>query len=307
LQQSGTGFVLALDIGATKLAAGVGTGDGEIIGQTGAPTLASDGAGSVLTRALELARRCYDEHLAAGGQLDAIGVSTMGLTFESHVKLAPNVPGWDQLRIPEAIKAAFPGLPVVIGNDVQVAAQAELTWGSLRDVEHGIYLNLGSGIAAGIVVEGKLLRGGHGAPGEVGYSLFRGRPEQRMAGDGAAPFEEWFGGSGASRRLAGSGLPESVAEVVELRDTDPAARAFVDELWDGIAVITANLCCAFDPTVVSLGGGYVRAEQGVLERLQEIVSQAVPYPPEVVRARFGADASLRGAAAAAFAAQGATA
>jgi glucokinase len=294
--------VLALDIGATKLAAGVGTDDGEITRQLASPTLAAGGAGTVLERAIALAHRCHDDELAAGGKVDAVGVSTMGLTFATHVELAPNVPGWERLRIPEALESAFSALPVVIGNDVQVAAQAEMAWGSLRDVEDGIYLNLGSGIAAGIIAGGRLVRGGHSATGEVGYSLFRGVPEKRMAAEGAAPFEEWFGGSGAARRLAALGLPESVAEVVERQHGDPAARAFVDDLWTGIAVMAANLCSALDPTVLSVGGGYLRADSGVLDRIAEIVSRAVPYPPTVVRARFGADASLRGAAAAAFAA-----
>jgi glucokinase len=300
------GRVLALDIGGTKIAAGVGAADGEITRAANEPTLAAEGAESVLKRAIALARRCYEQELAAGGRVDAVGVSSMGFTYPTHVELAPNVPGWDQLRIPEAIDSAFSSLPIVIGNDVRVAAQAEMAWGSLANVQDGIYLNLGSGICAAIVAGGQLIRGGHGAAGEVAYSLFRGVPEQRMAVDGAAPFEEWFGGAGAARRLAESGLPMSVGEVAARRHEDPAAQTFLDELWTGIAVMAANLCSALDPTVLSLGGGYLRADSGVLERLQELVSRAVPYPPTVVRARFGADASLRGAAAAAFAALGAS-
>jgi glucokinase len=297
------GRVLALDIGGTKLAAGIGTVNGDITRQAGLPTLAAEGAGTVLKRAIALARQCHDEELAAGGRVDAVGVSTMGLTRATHVELAPNVDGWERLRIPEALETAFPTLPVVIGNDVKVAAQAEMAWGSLQDVDDGIYLNLGTGIAAGIVSGGRLMSGAHSAAGEVGYSLFRGRPDARMAAEGAAPFEEWFGGAGAARRLAGTELPSSVAEVAGRQD-DPAAREFLDELWTGIAVLAANLCIVLDPTVLSLGGGYVRDDSALLDRLRELVARAVPYPPTVVRARFGADASLRGAAAAAFAATG---
>ena len=135
------------------------------------------------------------------------------------------------------------------------------------------------------------------AAGEIGYSLFRGRPEERMAADGIGPFEAWFGGTGAARRLAAAGLPASVAETLELAATDAQARQFIDELWTGIAVMTANLCIALNSSIVSLGGGYVRGDSGVLERVRELTQKAVPYPPQVVRARFGADASLRGAVA----------
>jgi glucokinase len=306
LSLAGAG-ILALDIGATKLAAGIGTADGEMTRLASLPTEASEGAESVLARALELAQGVQAEAAGAGDRIGAVGVSTMGYTHADRVELATNVPGWTRLKIPEAVEQAFPGLPAVIGNDVHVAAQAELAWGSLQGVSDGIYLNLGSGISAGIICGGRFLTGANGAAGEVGYALFRGRPEARMAADGIGPFEAWFGGAGAARRLADAGLPTSVAETVELAKTDEKAKQFIDELWTGIAVMTANLCTALDTSVVSLGGGYVRDDSGVLERIRELVEQAVPYPPQVVRAHFGADASLRGAVALALSKSGAPA
>jgi glucokinase len=298
LTSTGTA-VLALDFGATKLAVGVGHADGEMTRVAAAPTNAADGAEAVLTRGLELARRLYEEELADGGSIEAIGVASMGYTHETHVELAPNVPGWNALRIPDALAKAFPGLPATVGNDVHLAAQAEMLWGSLQNVSDGIYLNLGSGIAAGIICNGQLLGGANGVAGEVGYSLLRGGPEERMAVDGATPFEDYFGGAGAARRLAQTDLPTSVAELLEL-DGNPAAQAFIDELWTGIAVLAANLCSALNPSVLALGGGYVRGESGVLNRVSELVRRAVPYPPDVVRAQFGGDASLRGAVAGAL-------
>jgi glucokinase len=306
LSLAGAG-ILALDIGATKLAAGIGTADGEMTRLASIPTEASEGAESVLARALELAQGVHAEAAGAGDRIEAVGVSTMGYTHADRVELATNVPGWTRLKIPEAVEQAFPGLPTVIGNDVHVAAQAEIAWGSLQGVSDGIYLNLGSGISAGIICGGRFLTGADGAAGEVGYTLFRGRPEAHMAADRIGPFEAWFGGAGAARRLADAGLPTSVADTVELAKTDAKAQQFIDELWTGIAVMTANLCTALNTSVVSLGGGYVRDDSGVLERIRELVEQAVPYPPQVVRAHFGADASLRGAVALALSKSGAPA
>jgi glucokinase len=298
LASTGTA-VLALDLGATKLAVGVGHADGEMTRVATAPTDAADGAEAALARALQLADGVYQEELAAAGSIAAIGVASMGYTHTTHVELAPNVPGWNALRIPEALAGAFPELPATIGNDVHLAAQAEILWGSLQNVSDGIYLNLGSGVSAGIVCNGQLLSGANGVAGEVGYSLLRGVPEERMAADGATPFEDYFGGAGAARRLAATDLPGSVAELLEL-DANPAAKAFIDELWTGIAMLAANLCSALNPSVLVLGGGYVRGDSGVLAHVSELVRRAVPYPPEVVRARFGGDASLRGAVASAL-------
>jgi glucokinase len=291
--------VLALDIGGTKLSAGIGSPDGEVRRQLSEPTQGSDGAPEVLRRAIELAGRCREAELTDGGRIAAVGVSTMGYTRPTHVDLAPNVPGWESLAIRDELAAAFPDDTIVIGNDVKLAARAEMAWGALRDVQEGIYLNLGTGIAAGIVSGGRLIDGAHGAAGEIGYTLHRGQTEPRMAAEGAAPLEEWFGGGGVARRLAATQLPGTVAELVARTD-DPQARAFLDELWTGIAVAAANLCIASDPSVLVVGGGYVRGESGLLDRVREIIGRAVPYPPEVVSARYGADASLRGAVAAAF-------
>lgn len=294
--------VLALDIGGTKLSAGIGAADGEVSRHVVEPTRGAEGAEVVLDRAVALARRCYEAELAAGGRIAAVGVSTMGYTRTTHVELSPNVRGWERLAIGEALAAAFPGEPIVIGNDVKLAARAEMAWGALRDVREGVYLNLGTGIAAGIVSGGRLLEGGHGAAGEIGYTLFRGLAEPRMAAEGAAPLEEFYGGGGVARRLADTQLPATVADLVERSTEDPSARAFLEELWTGVAVAAANLCIATDPSVLVLGGGYVRGESGLPDRMREIVERAVPYPPEVVHARYGADASLRGAVAAALAA-----
>ena len=225
----------------------------------------------------------------------------MGYTYDDRVELATNVPGWTKLRIPQAVAKAFPDLPATIGNDVHVAAQAEMAWGSLQGVSDAIYLNLGSGISAGIVCGGNFLKGADGAAGEVGYTLFRGRPEERMAANGLGPFEAYFGGAGAARRLAEKGLPASVADTLELTATNPEAREFIDDLWTGIAVMIVNMCTVLNPSVVSLGGGYVRGDSGVLERIKELTQQAAPFPPQITRARFGADASLRGAVAIALA------
>ena len=302
--------VLALDIGATKLAAGIGTPDGEVARVATAPTRADEGADTVLRRALELAQQVQQQAAGAGEHVEAIGVSTMGYTHEDRVELATNVPGWTTLRIPEAVNRAFPNLQATIGNDVHVAAQAEMAWGSLKDVDDAIYLNLGSGISAGIICGGRFLTGADGAAGEVGYTLFRGQPERHMAADGTGPFEAWFGGAGAARRLKEIGLPASVAETLALTATNPIAREFIDDLWTGIAVLVVNMCAVLNPRVVSLGGGYVRdeaADSGLIERIKELTQQAAPIPPQITRARFGADASLRGAVAIALAEAGALA
>ncbi len=292
------GVVVALDMGGTKLAAGIGTSAGEIKSQVTEATWQDRGAADVLRRAIALAQGVHNREVADGGHVVGVGVSTMGLTRPTHVDLAPNVPEWANLTIPATLGKAFPGLPVTIDNDVKAATLAEMTWGALVGVDCGIYLNLGTGVAAGIVVGGMLVRGEHGAAGEIGYLLPYGRREPKMAAQGHAPVEELLGGRGVGERLTDLvGRPTGVSEFVERSHRDDSARQVLDNVWEGIAVMAANLCIALDPAVLVVGGGYVKATTPLLDRLRELVREAVPYPPEVVRAHFGGDASLRGAAA----------
>ena len=97
-------------------------------------------------------------------------------------------PGWEDLAIPAAIEEAFPALPARFGNDVKLAALAELTWGALAGVDCGVYVNLGTGIAATLVIDGRVVEGAHGAAGEVGYWLTDGSATPLMAG--TAPFRQ---------------------------------------------------------------------------------------------------------------------
>ena len=293
--------VVALDIGGTKIASAIGDADGELRRWRTLPTEAERGAERVLESAIALANEVLCEEQESGGDVRAIGVSTMGLTHVDHVDLAPNVPGWEDLAIPTAIERAFPALPAAFGNDVKLAALAELTWGALAGVASGVYLNLGTGVAATLVVGGQVVEGAHGAAGEIGYWLTDGSATSRMAADGAVPTEEALGGRGvASQSTALFGRAVEVAELVVRAEHDPRADVLLQRLWGKIGTLVANLAIVCDPEIFVLGGGYVRSDRFPIDAIARLVARAVPYPPEVVRARFAGDASLHGAVAVAL-------
>ncbi|MGO9582027.1 MAG: ROK family protein [Acidimicrobiales bacterium] len=293
--------VVALDIGGTKIASAIGDGDGELRRWRTLPTEAERGAEWVLESAIFLANEVLCEEQASGGDVRAIGVSTMGLTRVDRVDLAPNVPGWEHLAIPAAIERAFPALPAAFGNDVKLAALAELMWGALAGVACGVYLNLGTGIAATLVAGGQVVEGAHGAAGEIGYWLTDGSATPRMAADGAVPTEEALGGRGVAHQAAALfGRPVEVAELVARAEDDQRAEVLLQRVWDQIGALAANLAIVCDPDVLVLGGGYVRSGRFPIDAIARLVARATPYPPRVVRARFAADASLHGAVAVAL-------
>lgn len=293
-----TQLLVGFDFGGTKLAVVLADLAGAPVVREVLATEAERGAEQAVQRALERALRRLDERDAMPA---AVGVATMGYTHDDSVELAPNVPGWDRLALPASLRQAFPNTPVAIANDVRAAAIAELTWGELQGVQHGIYLNLGTGIAATLIVHGAVVEGAHGAAGEIGYWA-RSRTDAAGAAAGHAPFEEYAGGAGALAR-ARTELDIAVEGVAALAAADDSrARAFVDDLYAEIALHTANLVTALDPERIVVGGGYARATDGVLEVIRRRLDAFVPYPPELRRAQFGADAASTGAIALAQAA-----
>ncbi|HET6878481.1 MAG TPA: ROK family protein [Jatrophihabitans sp.] len=285
-------LLVGFDFGGTKLAIVLADPDGTTVAVEVIATEAERGAKQAVQRATRTAREMLAEREAVAV---AVGVATMGITHDDHVQLAPNVPGWERLSLPALLHDAFGATPIAIANDVKAAALAELTWGELRDVRTGIYLNLGTGLAAALVVHGEVLDGAHGAAGEIGYWA-RSRADCAGAAAGHAPLEEYAGGAGVlARARAELGLDGGVAALLDA--DDPDARAFLDDLYAEIALHTANLAVALDPERVVVGGGYARNSDAVLDAIRARLDAFVPYPPELRRARFGADAGTAGAVA----------
>jgi glucokinase len=290
-------LLVGFDFGGTKLAITLAERDGTRVAGDVLATEAGRGAEQAVRRAIVTAQRMLEDKAAVAA---AVGVATMGITHETRVELAPNVPGWDRLTLPAMLRETFGPAPVAIGNDVKAAALAELTWGELRGVRTGIYLNLGTGIAAAVVVDGAVLEGAHGAAGEIGYWI-RSHADTAGAAAGHAPFEEYAGGAGALLRARTElGVDGGVAALQGTSDT--ASHAFLEDLYDEIALHATNLAIAIDPERMVVGGGYARTSDMVLDAIRARLADFAPYPPELRRARFGADAGTAGAVALALSA-----
>jgi glucokinase len=157
-----------------------------------------------------------------------------------------------------------------------------------------VYVSIGTGISAAIVVGGELLKGAHNAAGEIGYSL-RNATDHLTAAYGRAPLEELVGGRALGERASQLiGAPLSAADA--FAHPDPAVQSLVDEALDEFAVVIANMCIAVDPACVAIGGGLAASGERVLNALRHRIRLGVPFPPRIVLGQFVRDASLRGAA-----------
>jgi glucokinase len=289
-------FVVAIDFGGTKIAVATAAMTGSILQQARLDTHAFHGAQQVLERTIVTAHALIEQTVAeVGGQCVAVGAVTPGIVRDNGVLLSPNIPGWEHVSLRETLRAGLHIPTVLAENDVKAAAIAEVLWGALMGADPAVFLSLGTGIAAAIVIGGRVVTGAHGASGEIGYNL-RSVLDTTGAAHGRAPLEEAISGRFIGER--GSlllGEPLSAADVFAHSDT--RARFLVDETLAELATHVANLAILIDPARIAVGGGLMSSGDVILPALAFRLEYAVPFPPEIVPARFLNDASLHGAIA----------
>jgi glucokinase len=175
---------------------------------------------------------------------------------------------------------------------------------SSTNTEPAVFLSLGAGVAAAVLVGGQVLAGANGAAGEIGYNLLAPLDTECFA-SGAAPLEEAVGGRGLGGRASELlGRPVTAGELFALAPDNAAAKELVTAALDELSMHVANLAIAIDPQRIAVGGGLVRSADVLLPALGDWLAHAVPFPPELVAARFDQDASLLGAIALALDDQG---
>jgi glucokinase len=289
-------FVAAIDFGGTKVAIATADTTGSILQQAQLDTNASQGAQQILERTTVTAQALIERTLAeVAGHCVAVGVATPGVVHDHGVLLSPNIPGWEHVSLRETMRASLHIPTVVVENDVKAAAMAEVLWGALKGADPAVFLSLGTGIAAAIVIGGRVVTGAHGASGEIGYNL-RSVLDTSGAAHGRAPLEEAIGGRFIGER-ASLLLGEPLSAAGVFAHPDIRARFLVDETLAELATHVANLAILIDPARIAVGGGLISSGDVILRALAFRLGYAVPFPPEIVPARFLNDASLYGAIA----------
>jgi glucokinase len=288
--------VLGLDFGGTKIAMAVCEPDGELRASTTVASGGQLGARASFERGVQSARELLASAVP-GRELAAVGVATFGIPFDDRVELAPNIDGWADLPLGHELRAAFPGAAVRMATDAKAAAHAEARWGALVGYDPAIYLNLGTGLSAAIVAGGKVLPGSSGAAGEIGYSL-------RSIADVGVPLaarttlEDMISGQSLARRAAShapDGQPVGAGEVFEASRNAPELDRLVTDFVAELSYHVVNLAIFLDPMRIAVGGGMARSWDRLRPGLQNALRAGVPFPPELVIARFPFDAPLIGA------------
>lgn len=242
-------------------------------------------------------------------RLFAIGISAPGTTDVTTGRVigATNLPGWSNVPLGDLVQARF-NVPVQVDNDANMAALGERWQGVARAVNDFVFVTLGAGVGAGIVIGGRVHRGHHWYAGEI----------SRMTLD----YREWqvdFGDRGyLESRIGAAAIPELAHARSVLaksdRDHEPAVRVIfdaarngdadaatvVDELAVFLGAAIANIVAVLDPALVVFGGGLSHAGPLLVEPVQRVVARIVPNVPAIEISALGDDAPLLGAVSSAM-------
>lgn len=285
-------YLLAIDFGGTKVAIVLMDYDGNRIKNKKLIIAGMDGF-----RILKMVLKVCDEMLGArNDELLCIGISTIGINTNGHLKLVPTIKNWDSIDLRAAFKKAFLNTLVYIENDVKAAAYGELLNGALKDTTNGIYLNLGTGIAIGLTLENSVIKGNHGAAGEIGYLLDPFDHPNDNFSSGHAPFEEIAGGKGIAKQISERSItPMDVKTFWERRfERGSSMSKLKEKIFDNLVYQLSNLCITWDPEVVAIGGGMEAQFKQLSEKLEPALASNVPFPPILKPAYYKQNASLNG-------------
>src|SRR4051794_9869271 len=299
------GFVVGADIGGSNLRVAAADLFGEPVCDLRQPT-AKDGGRAVGVQILEMVTEVIDEAGAKHGRPLALGISAPGIVDRASgrvTSLAYNVApegGFDPL---EVIRDRFE-LPVLVDNNVNLAAVGEKWFGLARGASTVVFIAIGAGIGMGIIIDDELVRGAHGAAGEIGYLPLVGdpfNPRHRLHGG----LEDEIGAAGivaAFKEGRGADDPEltSAQEVFDLAAAgNAAARSVVDHVAARLGTAIATVCAILDPELVVLGGG-IGASPLLLRPARGSAAALVPITARIETSLLGERAALQGAVAVAL-------
>jgi glucokinase len=292
------GCVVGVDLGSTTVRYAVADLSGGVLVRASEPT-----GGPAPERVV--GQLCAGIRRLLGGSpsrppLFAIGIGAPGMTDVRRgvVIEAANLPGWKNVPLKDMVAREFK-VPVTVDNDVNMAALGEYWMGCAKGEPNFVFVALGRGVGAGIMIGGHLHRGSQWYAGEISHLLLD--HEQWRRDFGSQGYLEHHVGAAAIvrdwRRVSGAGRGEAT-DIASLfaaaRDGNAVAVQLVTEVATMLGVAIANVVTTLDPTLVVLGGGIGQVGKQLLEPVRLVVERIVPNRPTIRMTALAGDAQLFG-------------
>ena len=310
-------YYLGIDLGGTNIAAGIVDETMNLIYKTSIPTEAKGGADVVIARIADVAKRAIEECGLTIEEIKSIGIGTPGTVDPSSgtVVYANNL-AFENLPMAEILGKYFPGKPIYVENDANVAAWAEAKCGAAAGVSDSVTITLGTGVGGGMILGGKLYSGFNHAGAELGHIVIK---------EGGRPCT--CGRKGCWEAYASvTGLIKTTREHMEknpktlmweiagtldkvngltsfnaMRKGDEEAQEVVTEYLHSVATGLVDILNILQPEVLCIGGGISKEGDTLLKPVKELAEKEMyarhsKVKTEIRIAKMGNDAGIIGAA-----------
>ncbi|MBE5995780.1 MAG: ROK family glucokinase [Lachnospiraceae bacterium] len=274
-------YAYGVDIGGTTVKIGLFKTDGELLEKWEIPTRTEEDGRFILPDIAEAVKAKTEERKISPEDVEGIGVGVPGPVDDSGTVLKCVNLGWGIFNVKDSL-ALLTGWRVAAGNDANVAAMGELWQGGGKGAANMVMVTLGTGVGGGVIVDGKVISGSHGAAGEIGH-LTVSREETEICGCGKKGCLEQYASANGVARLAKRYLSGNDQETVLRRETavgaravfdaakagDAAALAIVEQFGEVLGRALASVACVTDPEVFVIGGGVSKAGEIVTDVIRK--------------------------------------
>ena len=306
-------YAFGIDLGGTTAKIGLFTTSGALLEKWEVATDTSNAGEHILENLAAAILGKMNEQGIQPEQVEGVGIGVPGPVLNSSVVpiVCANLGGWGERNVSAQLSGLLNGLKVLVGNDANVAALGEIWMGAAKGAKNAVMVTLGTGVGGGVVVNGKVIDGVHGAGGEIGHITVN-RHETATCGCGKHGCLEQYSSATGVVRCMKKLLDENPDTPCVLRGTEFAAKDVfdaarngdalaareVDEMSDTLGMALANIASTVDPEAFLVGGGVARAGDVLFAPLnkhfQEYAFKSCREIP-IKQASLGNDAGIYGA------------
>ena len=301
-------YGFGVDLGGTTVKLAWFREDGTLLNKWEIPTVTENGGSRILPDIAQAIQDFLQKN--PGHEVLGIGIGVPGpVTAEGVVNRCVNL-GWGVFPIEQEL-SRLTGLPVKAGNDATVAALGECWMGGGKGYKNMVFATLGTGVGGGIVVDGKVLHGTHGAGGEIGHMTIDRTETERCSCGKRGCVEQYFSDTGivrvAKQQLSSCQIPSTLRQLenITCKDVFDAAKAgdsvagdALERVYGYMGEFLANICNVMDPEAVVIGGGVSKAGEMLLDGTRRHFAKHVFHavsPVDFRLASLGNDAGAYGA------------
>lgn len=303
-------YCFGIDIGGTTVKCGLFRTDGEVLDKWEIPTRTENNGANILPDVAETIRKKIREKQLNKEQIAGVGVGIPGpVNEEGELPYAVNL-HWGYVHLTKELQE-MTGLPVKAANDANVAALGEMWKGGAAGYQNVILVTLGTGVGGGIIVNGKIISGSHGAGGEIGHVHVEDGIEDACNCGNKGCLEQVASATGivrlAREALEASDQPSLLREgkvtakavFDALKEGDALAKEIVERFGKYLGTALSIFAGVVDPQVYVIGGGVSKAGPILLEYIQKYYKEyafSACKDAAFALAKLGNDAGIYGAA-----------